>query len=107
MKAVAFAKLLRKDLEVSAEFELKSGAGELLSRLQATGHVKVVNNKEAGTKQLGSNMVANNAVVIPVRNNLAMQTSLAVSSCSIPNQSILACKCSILLILNVLPLNSN
>ena len=41
MKAVAFAKLLRKDLEVSAEFELKSGAGELLSRLQATGHVKV------------------------------------------------------------------
>ena len=41
VKAVAFAKLLRKDLEVSAEFELKSGAGELLSRLQATGHVKV------------------------------------------------------------------
>ena len=40
-KAVAFAKLLRKDLEVSAEFSLKGNPSELIKKLCQTKHVKV------------------------------------------------------------------
>ena len=40
-KAISFAKLLRKDLEVSAEFDLTGGFDELMIRLQETEHVQV------------------------------------------------------------------
>ena len=40
-KAVAFAKLLRKDLEVSAEFSLKGNPSDLIKKLCQTKHVKV------------------------------------------------------------------
>ena len=42
VKAIAFAKILRKDLEVSAEFSVKGAASELLKKLQETKHVKVL-----------------------------------------------------------------
>ena len=41
LKAIAFAKLLRKDLEVSAEFGVTASPGELLKRLNTTGYVQV------------------------------------------------------------------
>jgi len=41
-KAISFAKLLRKDLEVAAEFHLAGGFDELMSRLQETEHVQVL-----------------------------------------------------------------
>ena len=41
LKGIAFAKLLRKDLEVSAEFGVTASPGELLKRLNRTGYVKV------------------------------------------------------------------
>lgn len=41
VKALAFAKTLRKDLEVSAEFTVSSEEA-LMDRLLATGHVRVV-----------------------------------------------------------------
>ncbi len=41
IKALAFAKTLRKDLEVSAEFTVISKEA-LIQRLQDTGHIKVV-----------------------------------------------------------------
>ena len=40
-KAISFAKLLRKDLEVSAEFNLTGGFDELMIKLQETEHVQV------------------------------------------------------------------
>ena len=40
-KAISFTKLLRKDLEVAAEFNLTGGFDELMSRLQETDHVQV------------------------------------------------------------------
>ena len=40
-KAISFAKLLRKDLEVSAEFDLIGGFDELLLKLEETDHVQV------------------------------------------------------------------
>ena len=40
-KAISFAKLLRKDLEVSAEFDLTGGFDELLLKLKETNHVQV------------------------------------------------------------------
>ena len=40
-KAISFAKLLRKDLEVAAEFNLTGGFDELMTRLQETEHVQV------------------------------------------------------------------
>lgn len=40
-KAVAFAKLLRKDLEVSAEFSLRGNPNDLIKKLCQTKHVKV------------------------------------------------------------------
>lgn len=42
VKAIAFAKILRKDLEVAAEFGVKSDPHGLLKRLQETRHVKVL-----------------------------------------------------------------
>ena len=42
VKAIAFAKILRKDLEVSAEFGVKGDPYGLLKRLQETRHVKVL-----------------------------------------------------------------
>ena len=41
LKGVAFAKLLRKDLEVSAEFGVTARPDELLKRLYTTGYVQV------------------------------------------------------------------
>ncbi len=41
VKALAFAKTLRKDLEVSAEFSVTS-ADLLMDRLAASGHVRVL-----------------------------------------------------------------
>ena len=41
VKAISFAKLLRKDLEVSAEFSLSRSTEDVLSRLHHTGHVQV------------------------------------------------------------------
>ena len=41
-KAISFAKLLRKDLEVAAEFNLTGGFDELMIRLQQTEHVQVM-----------------------------------------------------------------
>jgi len=40
VKAISFAKLLRKDLEVSAEFSFLAGSGAVLERLHLTGHVQ-------------------------------------------------------------------
>ena len=49
IKALAFAKTLRKDLEVSAEFSVAHGAaaganaqGALVDRLKASGHIRVI-----------------------------------------------------------------
>jgi hypothetical protein len=42
VKAIAFAKLLRKDLEVAAEFSFVTGSGPVLDRLHLTGHVQVI-----------------------------------------------------------------
>jgi hypothetical protein len=41
VKAIAFAKLLRKDLEVAAEFSFLADSGAVLERLHFTGHVQV------------------------------------------------------------------
>ncbi|XP_013784407.1 mitogen-activated protein kinase kinase kinase 4-like, partial [Limulus polyphemus] len=41
-QAVAFAKALRKDLEVAAEFKALVSSEELLRRLQETGHMRVI-----------------------------------------------------------------
>ena len=41
-KAISFAKVLRRDLEVSAEFRLTESLGEVLKRLQETDHVQVI-----------------------------------------------------------------
>ena len=43
VKAIAFAKILRKDLEVAAELSVRGGAKEFLDKLQETKHVKVIN----------------------------------------------------------------
>ena len=40
-KAISFAKLLRKDLEVSAEFSTIGSSDELMLKLEETGHVQV------------------------------------------------------------------
>ena len=45
-KAISFAKLLRKDLEVSAEFDLIGGFDELLLKLEETDHVQVRLNND-------------------------------------------------------------
>lgn len=42
LKAVSFSKTLRKDLEVSAEYSLRSTPEALIERLQATEHVRVM-----------------------------------------------------------------
>ena len=42
VKAIAFAKILRKDLEVSAEFGVKGAPMDVYERLQETRHVKVL-----------------------------------------------------------------
>ena len=44
LKALAFAKTLRKDLEVSAEFSVNPGANTeiLINKLHGSGHVRVV-----------------------------------------------------------------
>ena len=44
LKALAFAKTLRKDLEVSAEFSVNPGANNaiLINKLHSSGHVRVV-----------------------------------------------------------------
>ena len=42
VKAIAFAKILRKDLEVSAEFGVKGDPMDVYERLQETRHVKVL-----------------------------------------------------------------
>ena len=42
VKAISFAKLLRKDLEVSAEFSIVGSIAEVLTRLQETDHVQVM-----------------------------------------------------------------
>lgn len=42
VKAISFAKLLRKDLEVSAEFSIIGSIAEVLTRLQETDHVQVM-----------------------------------------------------------------
>ena len=41
IKAIAFAKLLRKDLEVAAEYKLTADPRKLLNMLHMTGHVQV------------------------------------------------------------------
>ena len=46
VKAIAFAKILRKDLEVSAEFSLKGNPVDVFSKLQETKHVKVMDIPE-------------------------------------------------------------
>ena len=40
-EALGFAKLLRKDLEISAEFEIKVKSRDLMDVLQSTKHVRV------------------------------------------------------------------
>ena len=40
-KALGFAKLLRKDLEIAAEFRVKVKSADLMEVLHSTGHVKV------------------------------------------------------------------
>ena len=42
IKAVAFAKTLRKDLEVAAEFTVNTNSELLIQKLQSTEHVRVV-----------------------------------------------------------------
>ncbi|XP_023342644.1 mitogen-activated protein kinase kinase kinase 4 isoform X2 [Eurytemora carolleeae] len=42
VKAISFAKLLRKDLEVSAEFSMSRSTEDVLNRLHHTGHVQVI-----------------------------------------------------------------
>ena len=42
LRAAGLAKMLRKDLEVAAEFSLCEEAELVLTRLQLTGHVKVL-----------------------------------------------------------------
>jgi len=43
MKAVAVTKMIRRDLEVAAEFDIKGlPSSELLHRLADTGHIRVV-----------------------------------------------------------------
>ena len=41
VKAIAFAKILRKDLEVAAELSVKGHPDCLLEKLEDTHHVKV------------------------------------------------------------------
>ena len=41
VKAISFAKLLRKDLEVAAEFSFSQNTEAVLNRLHLTGHVQV------------------------------------------------------------------
>lgn len=42
LRAAGLAKMLRKDLEVAAEFSLCEGPEVVLARLQQTGHIRVV-----------------------------------------------------------------
>lgn len=42
IKGVAFAKTLRKDFEVSAEYAMNITAPEVIQRLYETGHVRIV-----------------------------------------------------------------
>lgn len=44
-KALGFAKLLRKDLEISAEFKVTATSKDLMGILQATQHIRVSNCK--------------------------------------------------------------
>jgi hypothetical protein len=41
VKGIAFAKLLRKDLEVAAEFTFLTDSTAVMDRLHLTGHVQV------------------------------------------------------------------
>ena len=59
-KAISFAKLLRKDLEVSAEFDLTGGFDDLLLKLEDTDHVQVRLN------QLLSSIPNNHQIIIKV-----------------------------------------
>ena len=42
MKAVVVTRMIRRDLEVAAEFEIKLPVTELLNRLSSIGHIRVV-----------------------------------------------------------------
>ncbi|XP_043225859.1 mitogen-activated protein kinase kinase kinase 4-like [Amphibalanus amphitrite] len=42
LKVLLFAKLLRRDLEIAAEFSIQCGAQAILDRLAETGHVRVI-----------------------------------------------------------------
>ncbi|XP_037079142.1 mitogen-activated protein kinase kinase kinase 4-like [Pollicipes pollicipes] len=42
LKVLLFAKLLRRDLEIAAEFSIRSTSAGILARLAATGHVRVI-----------------------------------------------------------------
>lgn len=42
LRAAGLAKMLRKDLEVAAEFSLCEGPEVVLTRLQLTGHIRVL-----------------------------------------------------------------
>ena len=62
-KAVAFAKLLRKDLEVSAEFSLKGNPSDLIKKLCQTKHVKVRSGSEQ-IKVTNKNLQSNTGKVV-------------------------------------------
>ncbi|XP_064092041.1 mitogen-activated protein kinase kinase kinase 4-like [Macrobrachium nipponense] len=42
LRAASLAKMLRKDLEVAAEFDVRESQSVVLDRLQATGHIRVI-----------------------------------------------------------------
>ncbi|CAH1799809.1 unnamed protein product [Owenia fusiformis] len=48
-KALGFAKMLRKDLEIAADFNIIVSPGELLQKLKDTGHVQVLARHDIGS----------------------------------------------------------
>ena len=42
LRAASLAKMLRKDLEVAAEFDMRESQLALLDRLRSTGHIRVI-----------------------------------------------------------------
>lgn len=42
LRAAGLAKMLRKDLEVAAEFQINCKPAVVLSRLRETGHIRVI-----------------------------------------------------------------
>ncbi|XP_041352279.1 mitogen-activated protein kinase kinase kinase 4-like [Gigantopelta aegis] len=63
-KALGFAKMLRKDLEIAADFNISVTIAELLNKLQETGHVRLYAPLSAGYLLFIPNRIISNKRLI-------------------------------------------